>query len=54
MFEDDSKEKSDVITTGKVNNDLFYSVYINCVKTEMYLLIDTFIYLSLALKSVHL
>lgn len=39
MFEDDSKEKSDVITTGKVSNNLFYSVYINCLNTEMYLYI---------------
>lgn len=29
-------------------------LYINCVNSEMYSLIDTFIYLSIALKSVHL
>lgn len=38
MFEDDSNEKSDVITTGKVNN-------VNCVYTEIYSLRDTLIYL---------
>lgn len=52
MFEDDSKEKSDVITTGKVKKRSV--LYINCVNSEMYSLIDTFIYLSIALKSVHL
>lgn len=32
MFEDDSKEKSDVITTGKVNNDLFYILIVLTLK----------------------
>lgn len=32
MFEDDSNEKSDVITTGKVNNDLFYMLIVCTLK----------------------
>lgn len=51
MFEDDSNEKSDVITTGKVNNDLFYILNMWTLK---YILIDTLIYLLIALKSVRL
>lgn len=42
MFEDDSNEKSDVITTGKVNNDLFYRKSVHLWRNRVICLLIVF------------